>query len=1337
MGIGEASTRSEVEPTAGLPAAPLARASEAASESAPDRAAESASEPYPEPVSEPTTPPVPEPASEEPAPSPWDAPWAPPEQFDDYRLVRPLGRGAGGWVFLAHDLVLDRPVSIKFLRALDPASLARFLVEARAAARVQHPNVVTLFRVGQLGDRPYLVSEFVRGQSLDQLHRPVDPHTALRFALDLARGLAAAHRRGVLHRDLKPSNAVLTDTGEVKLVDFGLAKLTGPADPGVRLTPLPLAGDPIATAPMQPAAEALSRVAAIGAPPVEDGAPEHTFRGALIGTPYYMSPEAWRGEEATPRSDLYSLAALLYELCTGHTPLHTVPPLELHQQVQVTPPPPLQLAGGETGLRLARAIHRCLRIDPADRFASAEELLAALDHPPLAGGGRADVVGNPYRGLQPFEAEHRDLFFGRRREVITAVERLRTEPLLVLTGDSGVGKSSVCLAGILPAVMDGALMDGRRFRVARVVPGRSPLASLGTAVGSALGVDDGLFERLLRTRPRAFAREVQWRLGAREGLIIYLDQLEELVTLSSPEGAAQVGAALEPIAAGMSGLRLLATARSDFLTRLAEVPGFGEHLPRALMLLRALSSEQIREAVVGPALAAGGRFESEALVDTIVRGAGTTHGTLPLLQFALAELWEARDPDSGVISASTLERLGGVAGALGRHAEEVLGALLPAQRRASRDVLLRLVTAQRTRARRTLHELGATAGDARAAVEALVRGRLVVARETEVGTVYELAHEALLQGTGTIAAWLGEAAETQALRERVAVAASEWERLGSSPEALWGERQLRDVALLATGELPPRDLAFLAASRRRVWRTRWLRRAVGAGFVLVALAVWAGVRVKLARERDAVLRARLATADAEWETARSRVAELTRARDEVLNRFDRGDAENGERGWTHVLSLEEDADRAFQRADDAFEEAVVLSEARADVRRGMAQLLLDQTLLAELQQRRPMMDLLLQRMRVMDPTGEVERTWSRPARVELALTPADARVKVQRYVTPAGGRYRLVSVDVPADRASGAPALELPPGSYLLTFEARGRATVRDPVLLRSGEELRIPLVLPDAARMPRGFAYVPAGRFLFGSADDESVRSFLNAAPLHPRETGGFLIARNETTFGEWLQFLGALPGNERRIRTPHVSATGLHGSLSLLPTRSGWTLALQPTKRISRALAGHPLRFAGRTTRQEQDWSRLPVSGISFDDAQAYVRWLSRTGRVPGARLCTEVEWERAARGADGRLFPHGDRLDPDDANFDLTYGKTPLGFGPDEVGSHPASRSPFGVDDLAGNVWEWVTRDGAPASPVARGGSYYFASSSARVNNRELPEPTLRDLTVGLRVCAPATF
>jgi formylglycine-generating enzyme required for sulfatase activity len=246
----------------------------------------------------------------------------------------------------------------------------------------------------------------------------------------------------------------------------------------------------------------------------------------------------------------------------------------------------------------------------------------------------------------------------------------------------------------------------------------------------------------------------------------------------------------------------------------------------------------------------------------------------------------------------------------------------------------------------------------------------------------------------------------------------------------------------------------------------------------------------------------------------------------------------------------------------------------------------------------------------------------------------------------------------------------------------------------------------------------------------------------VHVVKTEAFLIARNETTYAEYVEFLDDLSPKERDERRPHVASIGggvrVRGTLDLQREPDGkWRLVMQPTTTPIEVAWGEPIRYEGRSKRAVQDWRKIPVAGISFEDAIAYTAWLDRKGRVPGARLCTEHEWERAARGTSDRRFPHANELAPDDANVDNTYGKQPTAFGPDEVGSHPASRSPFGIDDLSGNVWEWVSSSVVKDQVVARGGSYYFAADSAQVTNRELPEHSYRGITVGMRVCAsPST-
>jgi serine/threonine protein kinase len=164
----------------------------------------------------------------------------PPQSFDEYRLIRLLGRGSMGSVYLAHDDVLDRPVAVKFIGnvAPDAEDRDRFLVEARAVARIQHPNVMVIYRVGELEGHPFLITEYIRGKSLSELTVPLPWRKVLEMGIGLARGLATAHRMGVLHRDIKLANAVLADDGEIKLLDFSLAKLLdeGAPEMGPRAT---------------------------------------------------------------------------------------------------------------------------------------------------------------------------------------------------------------------------------------------------------------------------------------------------------------------------------------------------------------------------------------------------------------------------------------------------------------------------------------------------------------------------------------------------------------------------------------------------------------------------------------------------------------------------------------------------------------------------------------------------------------------------------------------------------------------------------------------------------------------------------------------------------------------------------------------------------------------------------------------------------------------------------------------------------------------------------------------------------------------------------------------
>ncbi|CAN98910.1 Protein kinase [Sorangium cellulosum So ce56] len=1326
------------------------------------------------------------------------AAWDPPEEFEEYRIVSPLGRGAMGRVYLAEDRLLARRVAIKFIATESPSDAARerFFAEARAIARLSHPNVVAVHRVGEVRQRPFLVSEYVRGRSLDRLDKPVRWQEALAIGVALARGLAAAHRSGVLHRDIKPANAIISDEGEVKLLDFGLAKLLPEAGEAAALLNARAAdrdamavdsgaaagsgGDTGATtgdllettrshAPGRARPGAVDATTSLPAegPRADDGgatvsdepgaarppAAETTVPRApgaaragvarcggedVVGTPLYMAPEVWRDEPPSPRADVYALGVLLYELCAGRAPHHGAALADLPRLAQEVAPQPIARLAPDLDPRFAAVIDRCLERDPARRFGSGDDLREALEQLVARRAEAAAPEGNPYRGLLAFEAEHRGLFFGRDAEVRSILDRLRAQPFVLVTGDSGAGKSSLCRAGVLPAVAEGALGEGGAWAIASARLGPRPVEALAAALGPLAGEGERELAERLRAEPAALGRELR-RRGT--PVLLFLDQLEELCALASAPEAALAAEILAGLLRWGDGVRVLATARSDFLGRLGALPGLGDELSPALYLLRPLSPERLRDAIVGPAAAKGFRFAAGA-VEALVAEAARADGGLALLQFTLAELWDARDEARREIPAAALAALGGVTGALARHADGVLRALSPEQRAAARRILLALVSPEGTRAHRTDAELlgpelaAAARGPgartaARAALDALVRGRLLVAREAEAGaqSAYEIAHEALIRGWGTLHGWLSGDAERRAVVHRIERAAAEWERLGRPADALWGDRQLRELRGVADEALGPRERAFLSASRRMARRRTAARWAAALGVPLLVGAAVVAARLSAARALDRRVDAHVGQASLALAEARAGSERSSALGQDALARFAGEDTAGGESTWQNARAAAAEADRAYARASQELEVALRLGDAdRADVRALLGDALYERAALSERERRFEQRDELISRLAAYDDGGERRRRWGAPARLAVGTAPAGAEVTLRRFEV-AGGR-RVLS----APRALGRTPLEdldIEPGSFVLSFTAQGRAPVTLPLVLERAQVERVDVALPDAGAVPEGFVYVPPGRFLFGMEEGE-LRRMLNCQPLHAAETGAYLIARREVTLTDWMAYLRALPPEERARRTP-AAQKDWHALELRQAEGGGFELSMRPTAQEYRAREGELLRYPGRARRAVQDWRLFPVAAVSFEDALAYVAWLAGTGRVPGARLCTELEWERAARGADDRVYPGGDRLEPDDANHDVTYGREPLGFGPDEVGAHPASDSPFGVQDLAGNVWEWTVSAGRDGAPVLRGGSWYQDAASSASSNREVAEPTLRNPLIGLRLCA----
>lgn len=272
-------------------------------------------------------------------------------QLGQYTILARIGAGGMGEVYRAHDPKLKRDVAIKVLPSFvsgDPDRLRRFEQEARAAAALNHPNILAVFHLGTYEGAPYLVSELLEGSTLrDQLERGSLPlRKVIDCGVQIARGLAAAHEKGIVHRDLKPENLFVTKDGRVKILDFGLAKLTQHTEQVDINSPT------------------VSRL---------------TEPGIVIGTVGYMSPEQARGKAADHRADIFALGAILYEMLTGKRAFQKPTAAETMSAILNEDPPRVAQLAPTTPSGMQRVVQHCLEKSPEQRFQSASDLAFALE----------------------------------------------------------------------------------------------------------------------------------------------------------------------------------------------------------------------------------------------------------------------------------------------------------------------------------------------------------------------------------------------------------------------------------------------------------------------------------------------------------------------------------------------------------------------------------------------------------------------------------------------------------------------------------------------------------------------------------------------------------------------------------------------------------------------------------------------------------------------------------------------------------------------------------------------------------------------------------------------
>ena len=757
-----------------------------------------------------------------------------------YEIVERLGEGAFSIVYRGRQPVVGRDVAIKQIRAElanRPEFIRRFETEAHLVARLEYPFIVPLYDYWREPDSAYLVMRYLRGGSLESSLRagPWELDRTLAMVSEIGAALAVAHRSGVVHRDVKPANILLDEDGHAYLTDFGIAL---------------------------DAEEAADPEAALSA-----------------GSPAYASPEQLRREQVGPPADVHGLAIATFETLTGRLPFPDEPSRAALLKRQLHDPiPAVSAVRADVPVGVDAVLARATAKDPTDRFATIEAFLGALqeatDPAPwdaLGSAGRgftgpsvgrramatavSDGERNPYKGLRAFDEADETDFAGRDRLVDQLIEVLAANRLVAVVGPSGSGKSSVVRAGLLPALRKGRVAGSDRWYATTVLPGANPFEELETALLRVAAERPADLLGVLESGSRGIARGVRHVAPQQDDeVLVVVDQFEELFTLADP---AEVARFLDALAVAVTEerprLRVVLTLRADFYDRPLRHESIGRLVRDATVAVLPLAADELEHAIVDPAASVGAEFEP-GLVSEIVADVADQPGALPLMQYALTELYEQRV--SGLLTRDAYRALGGVAGALARRADDLWLEMPADEQTVARRVFGRLVAlgegTEDTRRRALRSELG----DEVAVAEVLDRfghARLLsfdVDPQSREPTI-EVAHEALIREWPRLREWLDEDRDGLRILRHLHTASREWEASGRPEAELYRGGRLEAAEEYAAGDdvtLHPVERAFLdscvtrreaeAEAERRV--NRRLRGLLVGVAVVAAMALIAG-----------------------------------------------------------------------------------------------------------------------------------------------------------------------------------------------------------------------------------------------------------------------------------------------------------------------------------------------------------------------------------------------------------------------------------------------------------------------------------------------------------------
>ncbi|GAB4522156.1 MAG: hypothetical protein OHK0046_34390 [Anaerolineae bacterium] len=699
----------------------------------------------------------------------------------DYQIRELIGEGGMGTVYRAHQSSVDRDVVIKVIReeyARDENFIRNFEYEARIIASLESPYIVPLYDFWREFDGAYMIMRYMRGGNLrSQLGRRWERDLVSAWLNQVARGLTTAHSKGVIHRDIKPDNILLDDEGNAFLADFGLASATT----------LEIEGQGY--------------------------------------TPAYAAPEQIRREDVTSQSDIYSLGIVLFEVLTGERPFTDSTISDLEARHINDPLPSVSRLRPDLPADVNDVLQRATDKDPVNRYTSALQLSDAFQRAitgqPIS---RPQVIEptifNPYKGLEPFEYGDGANFFGRDQLIDRLVNRVRSERFLAVVGPSGSGKSSVVKAGLIPALKRGDVSNSNKWYIVEMIPGSNAFANLAHELDGVLNDPPPSLEEQLRTEETALGSLVRDLLpgDANAELLLVIDQFEELFTLNADDNRALFMRSLtHAVGDAAHRLRVLITLRADFYDRPLQVPDFGNLMREHVETVVPPNRAELEEAIVRPAQRVRVTPEPN-LVNQIINDVGNQPGMLPLLQYALRELFEKSDGQT--LTLRDYRALGGVAGALARSAESLYASLTREQQQRSRELFLNLVTVndqmEATR-RRVLRTELRWDPDTEAVIQLFGGARLLTFDndpETRVPTV-EVAHEALIRNWATLERWIEENRDELRVRRQLRLQARTWVESGLNPAFLAPEGPLAQYQMLlqtSTMAGTPEEEAFIKAS---------------------------------------------------------------------------------------------------------------------------------------------------------------------------------------------------------------------------------------------------------------------------------------------------------------------------------------------------------------------------------------------------------------------------------------------------------------------------------------------------------------------------------------------